>query len=251
MKVLKNKTTQGDLDMTNAKKALRTKITFLLRKVNERQADEVINKLNSFNKKIISSMEFNLIKDVDRDPYYYFGKNNRIDDMRGIYQDTSDIQKNQIKTSNIIKNNLSDDELEMLRKDINYFIKDPLIKENVNFLKSKKLIDILKDEDKANEKRKLRESLMTRKSNKSVVKELEMTRTSMKDVLIKSERTVVVNNNFKPSSQIPLTQFDVRLCEAKKHIMPIIKNKQEKIDEDKKFRQEDKKKPIRMLVNMT
>ncbi len=72
----------------------------------------------------------------------------------------------------------------------------------------------------------------------------------MKDVLIKSERTVV-NNNFKSSAQIQLTQFDVKLYEAQKHIMPMIRNKQEKINEEKQFRMEDKKKPIRMLVNMT
>lgn len=251
-----NSHSQGKLNINKkfyeTKREVRTKVTQLLKNVNLPSSEEIVNKIETFNKKLLMSIEFNLLKEEgERHQNFHFEKKNRLDEMREIYKDTENIVKNQVRPAQLLKSNLTVEEMEMLRNDVNYFIKDPKIKSKLSFLKSKNLVDILNEEElkKLYTINKRRQNLKDGvNSNKLFIDLKQIQDAILNDKLGTNRNDVGEYTNRKLNLQV--TKFDAKLDQAKKNLQPMLKAKQEKIQEKKEKQEESRKIPEKIFIEM-
>jgi hypothetical protein len=251
-----NSHSQGKLSINKqfyeTKREVRTKVTQLLKNVNLPSSEEVVNRIETFNKKLMASMEFNLVKEEGERPQnFHFEKKNRLDEMREIYKDTENIIKNQVRPAQLLKANLTVEEMEMLRNDVNYFIKDPKIKSKLSFLKSKNLVDILNEEElkKLYNIKKRRQNLKDGAGVNRLLQDLKQ----IQDAILKDKlvlRNDVSSEYVNKKYKLQVTKFDAKLEQAKINLKPMLNAKREKIQSKKEKQEASRKIPEKIFKEM-
>jgi hypothetical protein len=224
------------------KREVRSKVTRLLRNSHTQHRDYLVSKLDSFNKKILCSIETNLLK-VKKDDRMYFGKRNKFDELKCLYSDISSFKRNEIPPAEILKTNLNTNEMKMLRNDVNYFIKDSEIVKSLNFKPTKNLVQKLAEEEEKSKFDEIRREVgKKRKADVMTKRMLEI----LRGVRLKSEDFFL--NNEKDSEKHYIGNqnkvvhpFDSKLEQTEMKLKNVIKNQEKMYMAVKKEKEDEKK----------
>jgi len=132
------------------KKEIRSKMSKILNsKESIPLCDDFINKVEGFNRKLMNSLQsdFKLIKEKEKCNHFQFSKNLQSEPEKEYFMNTKNIKETRLPLETLLKRNFTQEELDIIKYDLDFFNKNNKILNTIKFLKPKSLLKKINEED--------------------------------------------------------------------------------------------------------
>jgi len=148
------------------KKEIRSKISKILRSDNACPlCDNFIDKVDGFNRKLVNSLksEFTLNREKQKCSHFQYCQKPKFEPEKEFYMSTQGIKEMKIPLEKLLRTNFTQEELDMIKYDLDFFNKNNKTINDIKFLKPKSLLKKITEEEIEAEMDKRRREIAEKK----------------------------------------------------------------------------------------